>query len=220
MIDMKNGVCKTVGGNGTAGFADSSFGKSQLSEPSGIAHGSDNTIFVSDTNNNLIRVFLIQEETLQTLDLKNIPKPRVSPLEVEDALDVSVPSHVIVTDEATTKQGTININLSFDRGFGFTKGAVSSFVSRFVGLPKDNSSDVSPSKGAIDTKELPNIQLKYKLDNHAGPGTKIQIDCKIHYREEGQECLIQDTRVEVPFGKITSANESTIDITVKANNTA
>lgn len=213
---MAKGVCRTVGGRGSAGYSDGPLGRSQLSEPSGIALGPNNTLFIADTNNNLIRVFSIEEETLGTLNLTQIPKPRVSPLEVEDALDVSAPSRVIVTEEANTMQGTINVNFSFERGFGFTKGAVSSFVSRLVGVPKGNNSEIAPTKGAIDTKKSPNFQLQYSIEGQPQPGMKIQADCKVYYCEEGKECLLQDVRIEIPIGNVTASGKSTINVTVDA----
>ena len=94
LCDLNSSVVKTVCGSGTAGYSDGTGNISRLSEPGGMALGPSNTLFIADTNNNVIRVLDCSTESLTTLDLKLVPEPRVSPLNDNSDLDDVAPAKV------------------------------------------------------------------------------------------------------------------------------
>lgn len=55
VLDPQSNTIRSWLGTGRPGFKDGSRAEAQLSEPGGLAPGPDNTIFVADTNNSLIR---------------------------------------------------------------------------------------------------------------------------------------------------------------------
>lgn len=94
VCDMQSSAIKTVCGSGHAGYSDGTLEKSKLSEPSGLAVGPGDTLFIADTNNNLVRIMDCASGTLSTLELKGVPQPRVSPLEAMDDLLAAAPAKV------------------------------------------------------------------------------------------------------------------------------
>jgi len=56
------GDVSTIAGTGVAGFADGSVTSAQFDGPTGIAVGSDGTIYVADTNNNRIRAISTSDQ--------------------------------------------------------------------------------------------------------------------------------------------------------------
>ena len=94
LCDLSTSSVKTLSGCGTAGYADGIAQKASLSEPSGLCLGPKNTVFVADANNSLIRVLDLSSGYLSTLELKDVPPPRVSPLEEEDDTDARIPPKV------------------------------------------------------------------------------------------------------------------------------
>jgi len=213
MCDLESSVVKTVCGSGIAGYSDGSGNKSRLSEPGGIAIGSDNTLFVADTNNNVIRVLNCSTESLTTLDLKGVPQARVSPLLADIDLDAATPSKVLVADEAVTENGTIDVNVEFSKGYDFTKGATSSFVAHVAG---DGNAEIQLDKdrGTINPKRLPSIRVHYTSKDHSPGNAKILIDSKIYYCEEGKECLLEDVRCEIPLATRLVEGDSTVSVSV------
>ena len=115
---------------------------------------------------------------------------------------------VVVVDEVNTQTGIIAADVRFPRGYGFTKGAVSSFTGRVVGK---NSEVVklNPERGVMSTDRNPNFRIQYETEASKLGGTKIQIDCNIYYCQEGKECLLEDVRFEIPFATNLQHNTST-----------
>ena len=120
---------------------------------------------------------------------------------------------VVVADEAKIQTGNIIANVCSPQGYGFTKDAVSSFTSRVVGK---NSEVVklNPERGVMSTDRNPNFRIQYETEASKLGGTKIQIDCKIYYCQEGKECLLEDVRFEIPFSANLQQDTSTIALSV------
>ena len=53
---LKNGMVKTLAGNGNVGFADRKGKKASFCRPTGLATGKNGKLFIADTGNNCIRV--------------------------------------------------------------------------------------------------------------------------------------------------------------------
>lgn len=79
VLDPASNSIITLAGSGTGGYRDGNGQQAQFSEPGGLAKGRNGSLLIADTNNNLIRI--LDNGKVTTLDLKGVPKPRVSPLE-------------------------------------------------------------------------------------------------------------------------------------------
>jgi hypothetical protein len=78
-LDPRTNTIRSVAGSGKAGFADGSGLESALSEPGGLCRGPGASVLVADTNNHIVRSFDPVGGGLKTLELKGVPRPRVSP---------------------------------------------------------------------------------------------------------------------------------------------
>lgn len=58
VLDPTTNSIKTLAGTGKQGFEDGVGTRAQLAEPGGLAVGPDNTAYIADTNNSLIRYAL------------------------------------------------------------------------------------------------------------------------------------------------------------------
>jgi thiol-disulfide isomerase/thioredoxin len=69
ILNPADATCKTFLGNGRAGYAD---GKTaQFNEPGGLSFAND-TLFIADTNNHVIRTVNIRTKEVNTLQLKGV----------------------------------------------------------------------------------------------------------------------------------------------------
>ena len=98
---------RSIAGNGTAGFADGKSSESRLSEPSGLALAPGNAAFIADTNNHLIRILGLDDGSVSTLELKDVPRPRASPDAVKDEPS-NIPSgaELVVVDPIKVTAGS------------------------------------------------------------------------------------------------------------------
>lgn len=110
------------------------------------------------------------------------------------------------------RDGILNVRVKFPTGYGFTKGATSSFVARTVGKGSDGVT-LNPERGVIDPKANPNFKVRYQTESANSQGAKIQADCRIYFCEEGKECLLSNIRVEVPLAQNLDKS-SNIDISI------
>jgi len=82
MIEWDNNsyaICKTLSGN-IAGYSDSTLLESQFWEPSGLVYfkNAENgkfTVLVADKNNHIIRRMTLGDNKVETMEIKDIPKP-------------------------------------------------------------------------------------------------------------------------------------------------
>lgn len=96
MVNTSRKTIKTLAGRGNAGFADGAGAEASLSEPSGLARGLDDTVFVADTNNHLVRVLEPSQGKLRTLQLQGVPPPRKAAGTSPDTLSQSVPPGAVL----------------------------------------------------------------------------------------------------------------------------
>ena len=76
---------------GEAGFADGSGLSAALSEPGGLCRGPDESVFVADTNNQVVRIFDVGSRDLRTLQLTGVPGPRSSGV-VDESQQQNIPA--------------------------------------------------------------------------------------------------------------------------------
>ena len=87
-IDLRSNSITSIAGNGRAGFSDGQAAQCQLSEPSGFTIGEQDTVYISDTNNHVIRRLRLSTGNVTTVQLQGVPAARLSPdTEVNQALE-------------------------------------------------------------------------------------------------------------------------------------
>lgn len=92
---------QTVAGRGLAGFADGEGLRAALSEPGGLCEGPEGTVFVADTNNQVVRIYDLKSRNLTTLQLTDVPGPRkAATAEPETQQQVIPPGATSVSIEA------------------------------------------------------------------------------------------------------------------------
>ena len=74
-------TCTTIAGNGQPGLKDGQFLEAQFSEPGGLCVADNGrTLFVSDTNNHLIRVLDLELKTVRQVCINTDSVPIQSPI--------------------------------------------------------------------------------------------------------------------------------------------
>ncbi len=128
LLDPKYNTITTLAGTGTAGFADGRPTQASFSEPAGLAFNpTTNTLYVADTNNNLIRTVQLDTGMVGTVSLKNCPPPRVAPGSAgRDPLLLALapPEGIpLVAAEPLGGSGEVQVRLDLPRGYHYTPGA-------------------------------------------------------------------------------------------------
>lgn len=129
----------TLAGSGKPGLRDGPASSSQLSEPSGLSLGPDNTLYIADTNNSVIRILRPAPgqhshtsggSSLSTLVLKGVPPPRVDPLSVigsgNGAQEQGVEAGVTVVragGAVGASAGRLTVRVQLPEGYHLTEGA-------------------------------------------------------------------------------------------------
>ena len=103
LVDTSKDTIKTIAGQGKAGFADGSGREAALSEPGGLARGPNDTVFVADTNNHLIRIFDAARGSLETLELLGVPPPRKAGRVADEITGQAVPPGALFVSVDPTK---------------------------------------------------------------------------------------------------------------------
>lgn len=146
-IDLKSKTIKTVAGTGERGYIENENPlKSELYEPSGLAIH-DNSLYITDTNNHVIRILDMATNKLRTLKINNLQPPEAKnddikainlgevryndPQTIE--IEVSLPKGNHLNKEAPNNIELIIGNLSYN--IGIEKLVVSGGVLSFDAEP-------------------------------------------------------------------------------------
>lgn len=150
----------TLAGSGQPGLRDGPTTSSQLSEPSGLSLGPNNTLYIADTNNSTIRILRpapgrrsyvggpghdVGSAVLTTLVLKGVPAPRVDPLSSvgvgRGELDGSEGGGALLRAEGAVgaSGGRLTVRVQLPVGYHLTEGAGSGFEAVVMGPKGSNS---------------------------------------------------------------------------------
>ncbi|KAK7379175.1 hypothetical protein VNO80_04628 [Phaseolus coccineus] len=194
-LDPTSKRVNTIAGTGKAGFKDGTAVKAQLSEPAGIVEGNNGRLFISDTNNSLIRYLdLNADETeLRTLELKGIqpPKPKSRSFK-RLRRRASADTLPITIDAISSNEGNLSIKISLPSEYHFSKEARSKFS---VDIEPEDAVNIEPLDGFISPEGSATLHFK-RSSNSASMG---RINCKVYYCKEDEVCLYQSLLFEVPF---------------------
>ncbi len=181
-VDPVSREAATFVGNGKPGMDDGPAKSSSLNEPNGIAFA-DGKMFITDTNNNLIRVDDLAAGSVSTLMLKGLRMlTRASVFRGEEK---DLPSM-----EVAAGPGKLDLELKLPNGTEFSQGAPFS-----IDLKSDNPAVVKFNKPNI-TK--PAEKLEIPLAAATGK-TIITINMEIYYCSGNQgQCFFKEARLIIP----------------------
>lgn len=187
----------TYSGTGTEGNRDGGI-DAEFNEPSGltIVNGK---IYVTDTNNNLIRVVDMQTKEVKTLIISNPDKLAV-PMTMKER---KKPLNVIKLDNVELKEGDINLNFNFTLPAGYH---INPEALPQVAITSDANIS-SPFEKEIETKE-PSFSLPIPIKGSNGT---LNIELLIYYCDTENEgiCKYKDLNFELPYKTASNGNVMT-----------
>jgi thiol-disulfide isomerase/thioredoxin len=204
VVNPKTREVKTYSGTGLAGTRDGA-GDAQFNQPEGlvIVNGK---MFITDTNNNLLRVLDMSTKEVKTVVIKNPNKL----MENIMADKKKKPKNIIKLDETGLKEGEnlIRFNFSIPGGFKINPDAHPViYLSSPDKLVEDSETEINTNNPVFD--------LPYKLNPGNG---KIDIEVLIYYCETQNIgiCKFKDLHFELPI-KVNPAGNSTVNINYTLN---
>ncbi len=184
-IDPVKRTVRTVVGTGKKGYRDGDALSAQLFEPSGLAITGD-TMYITDTNNGLIRVVDMATWTVGTMQLTGIDKLRTATASAREGGREQLPEIRI-----SPNAHQISVVLELPDGTKFNPQAPFSFVARL------QDEDVVRTS-ASDFAE-PARKISLPVDARAG-ATVVEIDLSVYYCDKDSEalCYFRDIAVSIP----------------------
>ena len=191
-IDPVTKRSETFIGTGRAGMADGPAKEATLNEPNGLtyAHGK---LFITDTNNHLLRLYDFASGRLSTVQFRNSDKLVMRAGKVESAFE----GDVVTLDSQTVAAGNgeVRVSVSIPTGYKLNNGAPF-----YIGYSAEDGSVV-----AVDsTRREQNIedpQFPILLPARFSEGTTtLKVDLVVYYCEKEKEslCLVKPLRLVVP----------------------
>jgi DNA-binding beta-propeller fold protein YncE len=190
-LDPHNKMCETLIGTGEPGATDGGAREAQLKEPNGLVIVGGK-MYITDTNNHLIRIYDFATRRLATLIPKGAEKlapPRRAASSYGGQI-VTIPEQHV-----RTGKGVIRLDLSLPNGFKWN--AMAPF---YVGLfPSDGKIVTVADSLAERNLENPPFPLEIPTEFRAGR-TSLDVDLVVYYCEAKTEnvCLVKQLRVVVP----------------------
>ncbi len=192
----------TFAGTGFSGVRDGSKDAAQFNEPNGLTI-MNGKIFVTDTNNNLLRVIDMISNEVKTVRISNPDKLMVS-MKPDKKLMVE---NVIKLDPVELKQGAVKIKLNFTLPAGYhinPEALPQVAVNSMDGLVENSEIEINT--------ESPSFELPIKILGGILSG-KVSIEVLIYYCDTENQgiCKYSDLYFEVPVS-VVSSGEDIIEI--------
>ncbi|MEW5313748.1 MAG: hypothetical protein WDW38_005289 [Sanguina aurantia] len=212
----------TLAGNGQPGLRDGPTTSSQLSEPSGLSLGPNNTLYVADTNNSTIRVLRpapgqrsyaggpgrdVGSAVLTTLLLKG------------GELDASEGGGALLRAESAVgaSGGRLTVRVQLPVGYHLTEGAGSGFEAVVMGAKGSTGgadagvvlrsstgllspvSEVGSGAGSGGASVVEGVVEYTMRDAAAAEGARVRVAAKIYFCLDGGVCLFERKAFEFSF---------------------
>lgn len=191
IINPDTKTCKTLFGNGKAGHKDGTGTNTEFNEPAGLSV-LGNTVYIADTDNQLIRKANLITHKVTTLTLTNLKK-----LTMTGESDDMTPQNVITLKPIRVKAGVRNLtlNIRLPKGYQFNEEATSRFII------KSNNTDITfngKNKWIINKPNFPS-EVRIKLVPNSNP--ELILDVFAFYCEETKQsfCLYKSIRYKIPL---------------------
>ena len=184
LIDPDRRSSETWAGNGKGVYKDGSAGKASFNEPGGLSIA-NNTLYVADTNNNLIRTVNLKTKEVGTLMLKQIQNLKME-------TETSSPEKVVTLDTQTISSngGTFKVSLKVPDPYHFNEQA----PNKIIASGKNISIDGQQQK-VYDGADFPkSITVKA-----TGVHPELHLDVYAYYCENGADalCLFKTLRYKI-----------------------
>ncbi|GJP46592.1 hypothetical protein CLOM_g5865 [Closterium sp. NIES-68] len=226
LVDPTRGSVVTLAGTGSAGVRDGPGAQAQLSEPAGLAHGPDGTVFIADTNNSLIRCLHLPSASsptalLSTLDLSSLPPPPASSSSASSQRRrlrrrQKADEQVVEEPPVAAATGTLHLRLSIPDDYHFTAGASSKFS---VELPEAGSGGaavtVTPQSGDLTLSgslALASLDFTQEGSPDSSGSAVVQVHCKVYYCQQDDLCLYKAVNFKVPFSPSAAAEARDVQL--------
>lgn len=183
IVDPIENTSRTLAGTGKEGMEDGEPAKARFNEPGGISYAKGR-LYVSDTNNDLIRIIDLTTGSVSTLQLKGIEKLRKAVTfnakefkgdkEVLDGVNLS-------------KLRKLVLKLSFAANYGLNHEA----PSKLRIFSEDGKVNIE--------KNITSPEMEIELTGLDGTAAKLYSEMVVYYCREGSEglCLIKDVLFEI-----------------------
>lgn len=204
-LDPRTKKCQTLIGTGEHGARDGSAAEAQLNEPNGLVIAAGK-MYITDTNNHLIRIYDFATDRLTTLIPKSAEKlsPRPKAASRYAGQIVSVPEQHVHKGK-----GAIRLDLNLPRGYKWN-----TMAPFYVGLfPSDGGVVIVPDSLAERNLENPTFPLEIPASFRTGK-TNLGVDLVVYYCEAKTEnvCLVKQLRVVVPVSVEEEGNGSVVSV--------
>ena len=200
VIDQSAGTVKTLIGGDKSGSMDGRREDALLNEPNDIVF-LDGLIYISDTNNGLIRVYDPATEMVSTMRLSGLDK-------LTHESGSSYMKHLVLDSRSLSAGvGEVVLKVALPEGFKFNDQAP-----RYV---KVTSGDENILKLTDKVITGPDFEIRVPVDANDGM-TSLEFELAIYYCEKTSEerCLIDQVSLELPL-EIGSSGGSRVEATYR-----
>jgi DNA-binding beta-propeller fold protein YncE len=191
-IDPRTMNSETIIGTGGTGMRDGDALQTQLNEPNGLAVVKGK-LYITDTNNHLIRVYDFSTRRVSTLTLRGAEKLAVRK---SDASTLAVDDTLILPGQIVQPgPGSVEVTLTFPSGY--KANTVAPF---YFGVFGENGRALGFAKG-YEEQNLVAPSFPVRIPSTFTEGASdLRIDLVAYYCREGEEslCMVRQVRVLMP----------------------
>lgn len=181
-IDPQTTKAITLIGTGSPGMNDGPARKASLYEPNGLTFV-DGKMYITDTNNHLIRVYDMESDILSTLNLKELGM-------LTQAAAFRGEEKIFPEMEIAPGNGRLSLEIKLPKGTEFTKDAPFSFAA------KADDAGIINFRNENITK--PSEKLEIPFGASTGK-TVVTINMTIYYCSGNQgQCFFKEARLKIP----------------------
>ena len=204
-VNPKTREVKTYAGTGFSGTREGNIEAAQFNEPGGLTI-INGKIYITDTNNNLLRVIDMASREVKTVKITN-PGKLTGGMKPMNSVK---PENIIKLNAVELKQGEGKIKFKFTlpAGFHINPEALPQVVA------SSDGNVIETVEMEVDTKS-PEFQIPVKITNMNG---KIQVEVLVYYcdTESSGICKFRDLYFEIPVSVAPNGKDS-IDISYVLN---
>ena len=185
-FDPKTLTIKTLLGGSKAGHEDGKPVNTLLNEPCGLAFAGDK-LFITDTNNGLIRVYDFKKQELSTLMLTSLEK--LNPMVPTEFIGKKV---YLESQKVGPSVKQLQLELTFPIGLGLNAQAPSQL--------EVSSSNPETAKPAAETFPLASSNVYIPLSLQPGQA-ELTLTLHLYYCSHGKEalCYFKEVQLKIPL---------------------
>ena len=190
-IDIKKKKITTYAGTGDTGTADGALTDAEFDEPAGITYA-DGLLYVADTNNHLIRIIDIQNNTVSTLSIPDIASKDVS----DGSFPVTEP---VLLSPVTAGPVTSSLSLVLPKAYRLTEESPSYLEVTITGKNTPDTTDTpSPAQTISITPVSFPLTVPIALTGEEG---EITINGALYLCTEADSgtCIFVEVNVIIPI---------------------